>query len=160
MFSCHIMTKHIYQKGLLLIMRLNKGDQVYIKLAYDKGLNLSAKDMKRTKEFSEIDGVISELALKNKTTVRETFEYEIYPDIRKLRVKSFQNLILLLIYLKEILKQMYPKKEGHILMNKLRDLNPMDIIKKTNILEELGISERTFYDYINTLQMILDYSNY
>ena len=141
-------------------MRINKGDQVYEKLAYDKGIDISAKDLKRTKEFSGISSVMRELTHKNKATIRETFEYEIYPDIDKLRIKSFQNLIRLLIYLKDILKQMYPNNDGRKLINRLRDLNPMDVIKRTNIIEELGVSQRTFYDYINTLQMILDYSNY
>jgi hypothetical protein len=55
---------------------------------------------------------------------------------------------------------MYPADDGEKLIIKLRDLNPMDIIKGSDILEVMNISERTFYDYINTLQMILDYSNY
>jgi len=141
-------------------MRINKRDQIYKRLAYDKGIDVCAKDLKRTKYFSDLSGVMRELTHKNKTTIRETFEYEIYPDIDKLRIKSFQNLIRLLIYLKDILKQMYPNDRGEKLINRLRDLNPMDVIKETNIIEALGVSQRTFYDYINTLQMILDYSNY
>ena len=141
-------------------MRLNKGDQVHKIIAYDKGLGLTAKDMKRRSEFSKISGVMNELIQKNKTTIREEFEYHTYPDIDKIRVKGFQNLVRLLIYLKDILKQMYPADDGEKLIIKLRDLNPRDIIKGSDILEVMNISERTFYDYINTLQMILDYSNY
>ena len=141
-------------------MRLNKGDHVHKIIAYDKNLGITAKDMKRRFEFSKEPGVMTELTHKNKTTIREEFEYHIYPDVRKLRVKAFQKLIQLLIYLKDILKQMYPNEDGEKLMARLRDLNPMDVIKGSNILEVLGISERTFYDYMNTLQMILDYTNY
>lgn len=141
-------------------MRLNKGDQIHKIIAYDKGLGISAKDMKRIKEFSEVHGIMNELTHKNKTTIREEFEFHIYPDIDKIRVKAFQNLIRLQIYLKDIINQMYPNDDGEGLINRLRDLNPMDIIKGSDILDVMGISERTFYDYINTLQMILDYSAY
>jgi len=141
-------------------MRLNKGDQIHKTIAYDKNLGITAKNMKRRSEFSKIAGVMAELTHKNKTTIREEFEYHTYPDIDKIRVKAFQNLIRLLIYLKDILKQMYPNDEGEKLIIRLRDLNPMDVIKGSDILEVLDISERTFYDYMNTLQMILDYSSY
>ena len=141
-------------------MRLNKGDQIHKTIAYDKNLGITAKNMKRRSEFSKIVGVMAELTHKNKTTIREEFEYNTYPDIDKIRVKAFQNLIRLLIYLKDILKQMYPNDNGEKLIIRLRDLNPMDIIKGSDILEVMDISERTFYDYMNTLQMILDYSSY
>lgn len=141
-------------------MRLNKGDQIHKTIAYDKNLGITAKNMKRRSEFSKIAGVMAELTHKNKTTIREEFEYHTYPDIDKIRVKAFQNLIRLLIYLKDILKQMYPNDEGGKLIIRLKDLNPMDVIKGSDILEVLDISERTFYDYMNTLQMILDYSSY
>lgn len=141
-------------------MRLNKGDQIHKTIAYDKNLGITAKNMKRRSEFSKIVGVMTELTHKNKTTIREEFEYHTYPDIDKIRVKAFQNLIRLLIYLKDILKQMYPNDDGEKLIIRLRDLNPMDIIKGSDILEVMDISERSFYDYMNTLQMILDYSSY
>ena len=141
-------------------MRLNKGDQIHKTIAYDKNLGITAKNMKRRSEFSKIAGVMAELTHKNKTTIREEFEYHTYPDIDKIRVKAFQNLIRLLIYLKDILKQMYPNDDGEKIIIRLRDLNPMDAIKGSDILEVLDISERTFYDYMNTLQIILDYSSY
>ncbi|MFX1504251.1 MAG: hypothetical protein ACFFDH_25045 [Promethearchaeota archaeon] len=141
-------------------MRLNKGDQVYKEIAYNKNLGITAKDMKRRLAFSNITGVMAELTHRNKTTIREEYEYHQYPDIDKIRVKAFQNLIRLLICLKNILKQKYPNDDGEKLIIRLRDMNPIDIIKGSDIVEVMNISKRTFYDYINTLQMILDYSYY
>ena len=139
-------------------MRVNKENKIEKNIASKLGITI--KDLKRTKEFSDIPSVMSELAFKERITIREVFEYGIYPDLSKLRVKSFKKLISLLIYLKDILKQEYSNDKGDALINRLRDLNPADVINESDILEVLGVSRRTFYDYINTLQMILDYSNY
>jgi len=121
------------------------------------GMCVSGRTIKMTDIIRKEDPLYNPSKIQ-KLTFREYFEKEQYPDIKKIRVKSLRKLIGLLLLLKDILKKKYPNKEGDQLIEHLRDLNPNDI--SLEVLEVLEISKRSIYDYLNTLQMILDYSDY
>jgi len=147
-------------------MKLNNNfqDKINKEIAYDMGsISIPGKIIKMVKLLKEEDPkhysskMVTETN-KQRITIREYFEKEGYPDTSKIRIKSLRKMLALLIGLKETLREMYPNDIGRVLMSRIRDLNVNDIPKE--ILDVLDISKRTLYDYLNALQMILDYSDY
>lgn len=146
-------------------MKLNNNfkDQIIRKIAYkSSSMGCSGKLIKimqiiKKEDPERFKKLHSEINSR-RITMREYYEKEEYPDISKVRIKSLRKLICLLIILRSHLKEEYPDNSGDILIYRIRDLNVNDVPEE--ILEILDISKRTLYDYLKTLQMILDYSTF
>ncbi len=123
---------------------------------------IAGVDMKRSKEIDKIKPLEERKKEKYPNySLRELLERErglFFPDIRKIRIKTLSNFICLFLDLNLWLRDLYPNDRYDTIINRIRDLKVKEIPEY--IKEDVNLKDRALYDYLQTLQMILDYSDF
>ncbi|MHA1343409.1 MAG: BtrH N-terminal domain-containing protein [Promethearchaeota archaeon] len=120
------------------------------------------KTTKEIKKITETNVEIKELynkKLLNNThySLREIHEIvnkNLYEDIDKIRPVSFQNLVKFTIFLRNCYFDTFKDDKNKNFQNFIQDTTIKEI---EAVYEAFSISKRTAYDYLNTLQLLLDY---
>ena len=131
------------------------------------GLDISPRNLERLeiiKRLAEDNPEIKEKyekILKNKLpyTTLELFEEineKSYKSIEKIRPLSFQNLIRFAISLKHSL---FERAGSEVIQHFRGLLLGLTVKEIEDIYLNFGISERTAYDYLSTLQLLLEYTD-